>query len=78
MQIIYGLFDVYADIAADSGAVFLLEKTDKSDEYRFVHDNETDPGVFVSSGRMDELSNYRSEIEGGVPVLHLRYCPHDP
>ncbi len=68
VQLVYGLFDVYADIAADSGAVFTLEKTDKPDEYRFVYANETDPGVFVSPNRLEELLDYRNEVEGGSPV----------
>lgn len=68
VQLIYGLFDVYAEIAADSGAVFHIEKTENAGEYRFVFDNETDPGVFVSPARMEELAEYRSEIEAGSPV----------
>jgi hypothetical protein len=68
VQLIYGLFDVYAEIAADSGAVFSLAKTDKPDEYLFVQSDETDPGVFVSPNRMEELTEYRGEIEGGSPV----------
>ena len=31
-QLVYGLFDVYSEIAAESGAVVYLEKTDKLDE----------------------------------------------
>lgn len=68
VQLVYGLFDVYEGIAAESGAVFHLEKTDKPDEYTFVLDNDNDPGVFVSPSRMEELSDYRSEVEGGSPV----------
>ncbi len=68
VQMIYGLFDVYADIAAESGAVIYLEKTDKPDEYRFVDRNETDPGVFVSPARLEELSDFRGEVESGAPL----------
>ena len=68
VQLIYGLFDVYADIAAESGAVVSLEKTDKPDEYRFVSGNETDPGVFVSPARLEELLDFRTEVEGGAPI----------
>lgn len=68
VQLVYGLFDVYSEIAADSGAVFHLGRTDKPDEYTFILDNETDPGVFVSPARMDELIEYRSEVESGPAI----------
>ena len=68
VQLIYGLFDVYSEIAAESGAVVYLEKTDKPDEYRFVGENETDPGVFVSPARLEELLDFRTEVESGAPI----------
>lgn len=63
VQLVYGLFDVYADIATDSGAVFTLAKTDKPDEYLFTQENETDTNVFVSPARLEELMEFRSEVE---------------
>ncbi len=63
VQLAYGLFDVYADIAADSGAVFTLTKTDKPDEYLFTQENETDANVFVSPARLEELMDFRTESE---------------
>lgn len=63
VQLVYGLFDVYADIAADSGAVFTLAKTDKSDEYLFTQENETDANVFISPARVEELMDFRVEVE---------------
>ncbi len=63
VQLVYGLFDVYADIAADSGAVFTLAKTDKPDEYLFTQENEVDANVFVSPARMEELMDFRVEVE---------------
>ena len=68
VQMLYGLFDVYSEIAAESGAVVFLEKTEQSAEYRFVSENETDPGVFVSPARFEELTDFRSEVEGGAPI----------
>jgi hypothetical protein len=68
VQLVYGLFDVYGEIAAESGAVVYLEKTDKPDEYRFVSENETDPGVFVSPDRMEELLEFRNEVESGDAI----------
>ncbi|MGI4791040.1 MAG: hypothetical protein ACRYFS_19615 [Janthinobacterium lividum] len=68
VQLVYGLFDVYSEIAAESGAVIYLEKTDKPDEYKFIDENETDANVFVSPARMEELLDFRSEVEGGTPI----------
>ncbi|MDQ2801090.1 MAG: hypothetical protein M3Y13_15775, partial [Armatimonadota bacterium] len=68
VQLVYGLFDVYGEVAAESGAVVYLEKTDKPDEYRFVDKNETDPGVFVSQARLEELLEFRGEVESGGAI----------
>ncbi len=68
VQLVYGLFDVYSEVAAESGAVVYLEKTDKPDEYKFTDENETDANVFVSPARMEELIDFRSEVEGGTPI----------
>ena len=68
VQLVYGLFDVYSEIAAESGAVVFLEKTDKADEYKFVVENETDPGVFVVPARVEELLDFRAEVEAGAPI----------
>jgi hypothetical protein len=65
VQLVYGLFDVYAEIAADSGAVFTLEKTDDPAEFKFVFGNETDKDVYVSADRFAVLTDYRAEVEGG-------------
>lgn len=68
VQLVYGLFDVYSEVAAESGAVVYLEKTDKPDEYKFTDENETDASVFVSPARMEELLDFRNEVEGGAPI----------
>ena len=67
-QLIYGLFDVYSEIAAESGAVVYLEKTDTPSEYKFADENETDANVFVAPQRMEELLDFRNEVEGGAPL----------
>ncbi len=64
VQLVYGLFDVYENIAAESGAVFTLAKTDKPDEYLFTQENESNGSVFVSPARMEELADFRTEVEG--------------
>jgi len=63
--LVYGFFDVYGDIAAESGAVFHLEKTADPAEYRFIYNNETDSDVFVNQSRFDDLLEYRSQVEAG-------------
>lgn len=68
VQLVYGLFDLYAEIAAESGAVVYLEKTDKPDEYKFVDENESDPGVFVNPARMEDLLEFRNEVESGAAI----------
>lgn len=69
-QMLYGLglFDLYAGIPADSGAIFTLEKTATPGEFLFTHGNETDPDVYVSPERMEQLQNYRAELEAGPTV----------
>ncbi len=66
-QLIYGigLFDLYSAIAAESGAVFYFEKTSSPGELRFVNNNETDDNIYISPERMEQLQNYRGEIESG-------------
>ena len=68
VQLVYGLFDLYAEIAAESGAVVYLEKTDKPDEYKFVDQNESDPGVFVTPARLEDLLEFRNEVESGAAI----------
>ena len=68
VQLIYGLFEVYPEIAAESGAVIYLEKTDEPGEYKFTDKNETDADVFVSPARMEELLDFRNEVEGEAPI----------
>ena len=68
VHLAYGLFDLYAEIAAESGAVVYLEKTDKPDEFKFVDQNESDAGVFVTPPRMEELIEFRNEVESGAAI----------
>lgn len=69
-QMLYGvgLFDLYASIPADSGAIITLEKTNTPGEFLFIHGNETDPDVYISPERMEQLQNYRAELEAGPTV----------
>jgi len=66
-QLLYGLglFDLYADIIADSGAVIYLKKTSTPGEFLFVNNGENDPDTYISPERHQVLLDYRAEIESG-------------
>lgn len=68
VQLAYGLFEAYENIAAESGAVFTLAKTDDPAVYTFATEGETDSGVFVSPARMTELQAMRTELEEGTAL----------
>jgi hypothetical protein len=69
-QLIYGigLFDLYSSISIDSGAIFHLEKTAIAGELRFAVSDATDPDYYISPERLEQLQNYRAEIEAGPTV----------
>ncbi len=69
-QMLYGLglFDLYANIPSDSGAIFILEKTATPGEFLVDYSNETDPDAYISPERMEQLQNYRAELETGPTV----------
>ncbi len=68
VQLVYGLFEAYENIAAESGAVFTLAKTDDPAVYIFATEGETDSGVFVAPARMTELQAMRTELEEGTAL----------
>ncbi len=69
-QLLYGLglFDLYADITPESGAVITLTKTSVPGEFLFIHKGETDAEVYVSPERMQFLQDYRAEVESGPSI----------
>jgi hypothetical protein len=58
-QLLYGLglFDLYADVIADSGAVITLQKTSTPGEFQFINKNETDPEMYISPERLQFLQD---------------------
>ncbi|MCW5937460.1 MAG: hypothetical protein KIT11_09160 [Fimbriimonadaceae bacterium] len=54
-RLIFGLFDWWLDQPVESGAVFTLTKTHKPNVLEFAWLDQTDPVVYISSQRMDEL-----------------------
>jgi hypothetical protein len=69
-QLLYGLglFDLYADVIPDSGAVIHLNKTSTPGEFQFINKNETDPDIYIAPDRLQFLQDYRTEVESGPSV----------
>jgi hypothetical protein len=69
-QLMYGLglFDLYSEIAADSGAIIRFEKTSIPGEYLFIDTEETHVDLAISPERLEQLQNYRAEIEQGPTI----------
>jgi hypothetical protein len=55
VRLIFGLIDWWLDQPVESGAVFSLSKTNKPNVFEFAWLDQTDPVVYISSQRMEEL-----------------------
>ncbi len=62
-RLIFNLFDWWLDQSVESGAVFSLTKTTKPNVLEFAWLDQTDPVVYVSSQRMDELREIAHRAE---------------
>lgn len=69
-RLIYGLKDFYAEITDVSGAVFFLEKTERTGEYKFVYTGELDEQCGIDTGRSLELLDVKARFEGGEMPLY--------
>lgn len=63
-RLLYGLIDWWYEQPIESGAVFTLSRTAKPNVFEFAWDEQTDPVVFISNQRMEELRNIQAESEG--------------
>lgn len=63
-RLMYGLIDWWYEQPIESGAVFTLTKTSKPNVFEFAWDEQTDPVVFISGQRMEELRTIQAESEG--------------
>lgn len=63
-RLMYNLIDWWYEQPVESGAVFTITKTAKPNVFEFEWDEQTDPVVFISSQRMEELRNIQAESEG--------------
>lgn len=63
-RLLFGLIEWFLEQPVESGAVFSLTKTAKPNVLEFEWLDQTDPVVFISSQRMEELRNVAAEAEG--------------
>lgn len=54
-RLLYNLIDWWYEQNVENGAVFTLTKTGKANVFEFAWDDQTDPVVFISNQRMEEL-----------------------
>jgi hypothetical protein len=62
-RLLFNLFDWWLDQQVESGAVFSLTKTNKPNVFEFAWLDQTDPVVYISSQRMEELREIASRSE---------------
>ncbi|MBS1715866.1 MAG: hypothetical protein JST30_16180 [Armatimonadetes bacterium] len=63
IRLMFGFFDWWLDQPVESGAVFSLTKTGKPNVFEFTWLDQTDPVVYVSSQRMEELREIAGRAE---------------
>lgn len=54
-RLLFNLIDWWLDQPVESGAVFMLTKTDRPNVFEFQWLDQTDPVVYISSQRMEEM-----------------------
>ncbi len=63
-RLMFNLFDWWLEQPVESGSVFQLTRTDKQNVFEFEWLEQTDPVVYISNQRMEELRTIASESEG--------------
>lgn len=61
-RLLYGLLDWYDTVPIDSGAVFYIERR-APDQYVLTFGEETEPSMFVSRNRLNDLLDLRNQAE---------------
>jgi len=61
--LIYDMGKFYSEDMPESGTIFEILKTEKSDEFQYVYEGKTEPLVAVPSGRVEELTEMRKEAK---------------
>ncbi len=62
-RLLYNLVDWWYEQPVESGAVFTLEKTPRPNVFEFAWEEQTDPVVYISNQRMEELRQIQAESE---------------
>jgi len=62
-RLMYGFVDWWYEQPVESGAVFTLAKTNKPNVLEFAWDDQTDPVVYISSQRMEELRDIAARAD---------------
>jgi len=63
-RLLYNLIDWWYEQPVESGAVFTLTKTARPNVFEFAWLDQTDPVVYISNQRMEELREIQSRAEG--------------
>jgi hypothetical protein len=62
-RLLYNLIDWWYEQPVESGSVFTLTKTGQPNVFEFEWDEQTDPVVYISTQRMEELRDLQSRSE---------------
>ncbi len=62
-RLLYNLIDWWYEQPVESGAVFTLTKTTQPNVFEFEWDEQTDPVVYISTQRMEELRDLQAKSE---------------
>jgi hypothetical protein len=62
-RLFYNLIEWWYNQPVESGAVFTLSKSTKPNEFEFAWEDQTDPVVFISNQRMEELRTLQLRAE---------------
>lgn len=62
-RLMYGFVDWWYEQSVESGSVFTLTKTTKPNVLEFAWDDQTDPVVYISTQRMEELRDIAARAE---------------
>ncbi|MBL8060523.1 MAG: hypothetical protein JNK63_07405 [Chthonomonas sp.] len=63
-RLLFGFIDWFYEQPVESGAVFSLTSTPKANVFEFAWLDQTDPVVFITSQRMEELRELQGRSEG--------------
>lgn len=63
-RLLFNLHDWWLDQPVESGAVFMLTKTERPNVFEFQWLDQTDPVVYISNQRMEQLREIASRADG--------------